>query len=247
MKINAKDLGLTQKESKVYLALFKCGKASAIDLAKELNIRRTTIYTHLNQLKNYGLISNTWQNKKSYFIAENPYKLLSLAERKRQQAQRQEQKIMEIIPAIKALSKKARSLPKTKQYEGIEGMWTVLNEGLRNNGIQYFIGSLETVFKILGREKFTQFYTDKRRKLGSKIYNITDRFKQPDRDYLTDKSFREIKYFPDNIKSNSSVWFYGNKLVIFNFIKPYSIIEIESEEIVDLLKFMFKIVWQALK
>lgn len=247
MKFKTTDLGLSKKEAEVYLSLVKTNQATASEIAEDLNMKRSSVYIYLTELKKYGLVFSSFQNKKSYFVAENPYKLLSLAERKRQQAQKQEEKIMDIIPMIKSLSKQAKILPKVKHYEGIEGMWTVLEQSLKVKQDQYFIGSFETILKILGRENFTKNYTDKRYKLGNKIYNITDQFKQPQRDYFSDPNFREIKYLPKNIKTSSSVWFYGDKFILFSSNKPYSTTVVESIEITSLLRFMFDFVWQSLK
>lgn len=247
MKIKAKDLGLAEKETKVYLALAQLGQAAAQEIAQEAEIKRSTAYLCLEHLKELGLISQTIRNNRRYFVAENPYQLLSLAEKEREKAQKREQKIMDLIPVIKSLSKQAKIVPKLNYHEGINGIWIVLHETLRKNNNQYFIGSFETLLKVLGREEFTKNYTDKRRKLGNKIYNICDQFKQPHRGFFSDPNFREIKYLPKNIKTTSSIWFYDNRLILFNFTKPYSATVVESIEIVSLLKFMFGFVWQALK
>ena len=89
-------------------------------------------------------------------MAENPYRLLNLAERERQKAERREQKIMAIIPLIKKISKESRSEVKIKHYKGIEGIWSDLDDSINNPNTRYFIGSHENLLKILGRENFTK-------------------------------------------------------------------------------------------
>ena len=45
-----KDIGLTQREAEVYIALLKMGKSSVLDISKNVKIHRTNIYDNLENL-----------------------------------------------------------------------------------------------------------------------------------------------------------------------------------------------------
>jgi sugar-specific transcriptional regulator TrmB len=71
-----KNLGLSEKASKLYLASIELGEASVQELSKTSGLKRTTIYYTLDELKKAGAIVETERNKKTYFIPESPRNVL---------------------------------------------------------------------------------------------------------------------------------------------------------------------------
>lgn len=71
-----KNLGLSDKAAKVYLACLELGEATVQDLARRAKLKRTTIYYTLEELKDTGAIFQTKRNKKIYFLPEEPANLL---------------------------------------------------------------------------------------------------------------------------------------------------------------------------
>jgi len=59
MEINKQleSLGLTTTESKIYTALLRAGESTAVQLSKEIEIHRRTIYDNLNILLKKGLVN----------------------------------------------------------------------------------------------------------------------------------------------------------------------------------------------
>ena len=50
--------GLTEKESRVYLALLELGEAGIGEIAKKSAIKRTTLYDVVENLKKSGLVGS---------------------------------------------------------------------------------------------------------------------------------------------------------------------------------------------
>ncbi len=71
-----KNLGLSDKAAKVYLACLELGEATVQDLARRAKLKRTTIYYTLEELKDIGAVFQTKRNKKIYFLPEEPMNLL---------------------------------------------------------------------------------------------------------------------------------------------------------------------------
>ena len=62
--------GLTEGESKVYLALLKIGKSTIGDIVKEANVSNSKVYDILDRLNKKGLIGIvTENNRKSFAIS----------------------------------------------------------------------------------------------------------------------------------------------------------------------------------
>ena len=70
------NLGLEQKEAKVYLELLKLGEATATKIGEKTNLDRTLMYQIANKLIEKGLVSYIIKNNVKYFSAANPKKLM---------------------------------------------------------------------------------------------------------------------------------------------------------------------------
>ncbi len=65
-------LGLSDKEAKIYVTLYKLGKATAYQVAKEAGIKRPTVYVLMEELRKKGLALIVPHEKNQVFIAKNP-------------------------------------------------------------------------------------------------------------------------------------------------------------------------------
>lgn len=74
-----KNVGLSEKAAKVYLACLEMGEGTIQDLARQAKIKRTTIYYLLTELIENGALVETRRNKKSFYIATHPRDLLKFA------------------------------------------------------------------------------------------------------------------------------------------------------------------------
>ena len=84
------NLGLGSEESRIYLALLGLGGCAASLLAKEVGLKRTTVYPILTSLAEKGLVNVYFRQNKRFYYAEKPAKVSK--ERKRKPAQEEGQK-----------------------------------------------------------------------------------------------------------------------------------------------------------
>lgn len=71
-----RNLGLSEKAAKVYLAALELGESTVLALSKHSKVKRSSLYYILEELKDKGAIFETKRNKKIYYIAEEPANLL---------------------------------------------------------------------------------------------------------------------------------------------------------------------------
>ncbi len=69
-------LGLTDKEAKIYLALYKIGKGTSYEIAKEAGIKRPTVYVLMEELRKKGLALIVPHEKNQVFIAKDPHEFI---------------------------------------------------------------------------------------------------------------------------------------------------------------------------
>src|SRR5262245_34371544 len=101
------DIGLTDKESGVYLALLQVDDASVLDLAKKTGIKRPTVYVTLESLAKKGLVSETTIGKKTHYYAEPPERLESFIEKRKLALDESKQTLKNILPQIKSIQRES--------------------------------------------------------------------------------------------------------------------------------------------
>lgn len=111
------NIGLTQNESKLYIALLRSGCSTADAAAKESTIHRSNSYDALERLVKRGLASTIVKNNKRYFQAADPECLFSLLKDK-------ESRLKEILPTL-GLNKSLSRLSKVQVFEGLRGIKTI--------------------------------------------------------------------------------------------------------------------------
>jgi sugar-specific transcriptional regulator TrmB len=80
---NLRELGLSDQESKIYLALISLGKSSSSQIAAEAKVSYGTIYTILAIMERKGLVKIIPEKTKK-FLATTPEDLVKLIEEKEQ-------------------------------------------------------------------------------------------------------------------------------------------------------------------
>lgn len=129
-------IGLSQRDITLYLALFRLGPSSIRDIANYTGINRGTTYETLKQMAAQGIISYAPKGKRRVFAAESPDKLLELAEEKRHSLEQTIHSLKsEIIPGLRHL-KPDFSPGNVRFYEGDDGIEFVLKDILATVGKQ---------------------------------------------------------------------------------------------------------------
>lgn len=235
------NLGLTEKQAKVYLACLELGPAPVLSIAAQAGLKRPTTYLILDELVNKGLISIIPREKKKLFVAEDPKRLQEVAEERFYQ-------IKNLLPELQALYNTKAARPAVVLYQGKEGMQRVYEEIVASGekevlsffsiedisrefyeSFKLFIQMLKNNPDIISREIA---YTK-----GLNHYYLKDTKGLPNYQVrLVDEKHR---FFTDNI-------IYRNKIAIFSFAKRFVVV-IESQDIVDSFRSLFELAWQSAK
>ena len=110
-----KEIGLTERESRVYLALLELGKVTTGSIIKKSGVPNSKIYEILESLQNKGLVSYIIKGKVKYFQASEPKKILALFKEK-------ERKIQEMLPELEAKRRISEEAKSVEIFEGIKAM-----------------------------------------------------------------------------------------------------------------------------
>ncbi len=109
-----KNLGLSEKEARVYLALLQLGSSTPYQIAKKAGLKRPTAYVIAEELVGKGLIVNVPGEKRLRYIAKSPEVFIKEREGKLEAAKR-------ILPELKSFHKGTAEKPSILFFEGIDG------------------------------------------------------------------------------------------------------------------------------
>jgi sugar-specific transcriptional regulator TrmB len=129
LKAMLEEFGLTDKETKVYLALLELGPSPARAVARRSGVNRGTAYDLLKKLVELGLAS-FYRKGKHHFAAEAPERLVDAVEDKQTKLQRLKIGIAEKLPELKALYATQGGKPSIRVYEGPKGVKKILEDVL---------------------------------------------------------------------------------------------------------------------
>jgi sugar-specific transcriptional regulator TrmB len=105
------EVGLTQAEAKVYLALLEIGETTSTAIINRTHLHKGTVYEILGRLIDKSLVYYVVKQNKRHFIAASPKDLMKFVKRK-------EEDLQSFMPKLLALEDK-RKKPNIKIGEGI--------------------------------------------------------------------------------------------------------------------------------
>lgn len=240
---NLEKFGLTEKESKVYLASLELGDSTASDIAIKSSLPRTLVYDLLERLIERGLISYSIKSNKKHFLAVHPKEFLSLLREK-------ETAISSIMDELEGIYKKeGTKRPKVEIYESIDGMKTIMNDIL-NSDVKEFLayGSSRSSYEII-----PAFMDDwHKRRIKQKvvmrvIYNNTKRAREKVRSIKSSLKLTRYKFMPIELESPTATVIYSDKVVLQSWTKEPFAVMIKSKEMAENQKRYFEELWKIAK
>lgn len=234
------DFGLTENEAKVYLANLELGEASVQALGHKSGVKRTTVYTTLEGLKEKGLLSQTKKGKKTLYLAESPETLKTLAERRAQA-------LKTALPELKSIFNLPTLKPKVRFYEGREGYVSVYENIIHDNPPELLcIASYDDFYRHLDQQ-YEDAWTQRRVKNKINLRWMAFKTKETQK-YQKEgrKALREVRFLPQEFSFTSTMFIYGDKVVIVSGgIKEFTAVVIENSEFYQMFKQLFEMLWIA--
>lgn len=237
-------IGLTEKESKVYLAALELGQSSVQDIAKKSGINRATAYVILDSLIEKGLASTVHKDKKTFYGAESPEVLDSLFEVQKSEINEKQKNIHKILPQLKSIYNAQDDKPVIRYFEGKEGLRAMTNELLSSKDklarMIYPVEKLQEVF--LERERLLAREERVRRGIKTKVL-----YTKKEGKLESTKDGERIKISDQEFPINSDVALFDNKIRIASFGKKFSGVIIQDEDMYKTLTSLFDLAWEAAK
>src|SRR3990167_7163349 len=237
-----KDIGLSDKEAAVYLALLSFDKALVSDISEKAKIKRPTTYVILETLAKKGLVSESNIGKKTFYIAEPPEKLGMFVDRQIHLLEENKKSLDIVVPQLKSIQREQGEKPAVQFFDGKEGVlssnYNTFAEKLGEEPV-YIVYSKDTVTDIFS-EKEAKEMRERRISMGIKskaVYNSKIGEKQ------SDETGDRVKIDERKYPITSDITIYGDQVKIAVFGKRISGISIKSKEFAETLKSLIKYIF----
>ena len=140
-------IGLSDKDSEVYLACLELGTQPASVIAKKAGLKRPTTYLILEGLLKKGLVSEYTGSNVKYFTAVAPEYLLNYIDKQRRELTSHQRELEEYLPQLQSLSNPYTLNPKVRFYEGMAGIERVMNDTLTSTEPLRCFSTINTWFE----------------------------------------------------------------------------------------------------
>jgi sugar-specific transcriptional regulator TrmB len=237
-------LGLNEHEAVVLMVLLEKSPLPVALVARNAGLNRTTTYGVLKQLSEKGLVSSAKREGAVRYQSLAPEQLPAYIERRRQMLDETKQQVTELIPQLKLLRSKGKSLPKVQFFEGEEGVKQAYEDTLENNKGKVLrnITSVDAIYtnSKLGGD-WIEYYIKKRARLGIECRNLAPKSEWAKTSKAEDQKYlRVTKFLPPQYMFEGELDVYDNKVGIFSYARenPVALI-IEDETVSDMMRKIF--------
>ncbi|MBS3149728.1 hypothetical protein J4455_03490 [Candidatus Woesearchaeota archaeon] len=237
-----RDLGFSEREIKVYLALLELGATTVGPIAAKTRLQHSKVYQTLEKLIDKGLVSFIIKSKTKYFQAQDPKQILNILKEK-------EKRFSEILPKLKEKQKYSKEKQIATVYEGykaIKSMFDFILEEL-NNKSYYYVFAFKDDY--LTSELASRFLRGIHMQLSEKkvddrlIANISIK-KEFERNYL---DIKDMKYKFTNINLPLGLMIINDRVINWVWGERPTAIEIVSKQIAQQYKKFFLEIWKISK
>jgi len=238
-----KNLGLTDSEIKVYLALLELGSTTKGPIVDKSNVASSKIYELLEKLSKKGLVSTITKSGVKYFESAPPTRLLDYLKEKEQKIKQQENQLQNIIPELELKRTIAGMGSETQVFKGMEGATTSFNDIIRElkKGEEYYVLGISEFTPHF--ERFILHFHKKRSKLGIKCKIIINELAKDIGKKLAPIKYTKIKYVQAELFTPFVFIIYKDKTLISIGIDEV-FIQIKSKNLAKGLKNNFNYLWK---
>ena len=234
------DIGMTQGEIKVYLALLELGESNAGPIKKKTKLQNSVVHLCLGNLIGKGLVNYIEKGRRKFYTSTEPEHLIGFLDEKRRRLQ-------EILPAL-IKKQKEQVKYKVNIYEGQKGLKVIhedILKDLKYGGEFFVLGAPKEA-----NEQFEPYFLDfHKRRIKQKIrLKIIYKSDVKEHAKIREKmEFTEVKYLPEALTSPMWITTYKSKSILFVMGDILLGIVIENKTISENFKEYFELLWNLSK
>lgn len=234
-----REIGLTNYEVEVYLALITNGQMSAYELAEKAGLYRQVTYDTLKRLGEKGFVSFVIEGKTKLFKAIDPELILEFLNEKTEN-------FKQILPELRDINESSKQPLSVETYKGDNVVRIALRDiinALKESGGEILCTAVDESVPFSQYETIVEQYE---RDLLE--YKIKERviIKEGTKG-LFHKGTSSYKKVPEKFFNQNPVQIYGDNVQIIVWGNPDYLIIIRNKGVADSYRKQFELLWKIAK
>ena len=233
------DLGLTQAEIKVYIALLELGSSTAGQILQKSKLQNSVVHRALNSLIEKGLISFILEGKRKIYQATDPENFYNFIEDKKKRFEH-------LLPELKEKQKISKKEEQATIFRGKRGLNELYNYLLSSGGKEYntFGGGTRVTYDIMSETWWKNLHA-KRIAKKIKCRQVFDETIRKFGEELNKKPLTKIKFLSKRFEQLQETVIIGNYIGIAIFTEhPYGLL-IKDQIVADGYRKQFELLWKT--
>jgi len=240
-----REIGLTDGEIRVYLALLELGQTTTGKITEKSQISGSKVYEVLDRLINKGMASVVIVRGTKHFQASPPEKILNYLDEKESRLKDEKEKIKEILPQLKLKQKFGEKRSAAIVLKGFEGSKTAYNDLLNTmkRGEEWLSMGLSSQPKRW--ENYFNKFQEIRAKKGIILKHLLNEQYQVIFETRKNLPCTHFRFLPKETQMPASVDIYQNKVIISVLEEEGTTVMIEDEKIAESFRKYFEMLWKT--
>ena len=228
-----RELGLTENEAKIYLALLHLDSAPIGTLHQEAAVNRANAYGALRRLMEKGLVGMVVKDGKKWYTPADPARLEELVEEKKKL-------VAEVMPALRQAYTEKKEPTSITSFRGLKGVKSVFYDILHT-------GKDVCVFGHEGQilEKLPYVVPQFRKKKVEKgIHTRIIKRATAENIHFKPGPLTSVRFVPQDVESPVETTIYGNKIAVVLWTeKTPEAVVIENKKAADSYRAYYELLW----
>jgi sugar-specific transcriptional regulator TrmB len=234
------NIGLTNAEIKVYLALLEIGQTKVGKIIERSSLQSSVVHNCIHSLTEKGLVSYIKKGKIKNYTATSPNHFIDFIDEKKKNFEK-------ILPELIIKQKSTEDVNEAEIYEGFKGVMNMLTETIEDSkkGEDYCFFSAEHEPMNDQIQKFFMKFDPKRKEKGLVVRGIAPfRLKNLFVERIKNKVM-DVRFTSQPIPPNLSI--FRDTISMFTWGEKPIGYRIHSKQIAEKYKRFFYSIWDSLK
>lgn len=239
------NLGLSEKEAGVYLALLEIGPAAIQDVAERSKTNRSTTYLMMDALMGRGIANAVTRGSRQLYVAEPPERLVAQLRVRRAELEEKERELAEALPLLNAIYNVKREAPQIRYFEGADGL---------REAQEIFLSLADECIQIVpldaadSAEELACLRSDHVRALAERAIPVRCLLVMdaPDPARVPEVPHAEVRLIAAaSFPVTAELTVRGDHIILFSFRPSLRSVVIQSRDFSNTLRALFNMAWSA--
>jgi len=234
------DLGLTNAEIKVYLALLRLGSAHSVDIIDESGLQSSVVFRALSSLIKKALINFNLEGKRKNYQATDPKYFIEFIDEKKR-------KFKEILPELEKEQRYSKKTEIATVYKGVNGIKEVYAIMRETKGKEYnSFGGGEPCGELMGLDWWKSHHY---KRIANKLpaRQVFDESVRGMGNWHNKQALSKVRFVSKEYEQFQETVIVGDKVSICVFTKNAYGFLIHDKVVADGYRKQFEFMWKMAK